>query len=150
MKPQIGKPCRRVVLLVLAFSASVMQVLGFSLPSQVVCQRADRPPRLEFFSDSCSCRHEEIPSCFDQNAHGVPCFGHACTDIHLKSPALLSASVCWNHTSVRGERCSPGVEPSLSEFAFFSLRPGPDDRGVSRAESPPPLSHLSVNSRLRC
>jgi hypothetical protein len=150
MKSQIGKSSRRLVLLALALSASVMQVLAFSLPSLVVCQRADRPPRLEFYFDSCSCSHEENPSCFDLSSRGIACFGHACTDIHLKSPALLSAAVRWNNTSVTGRQRSPGAEPGVSESAFFILRPGPENRGSPKAESPPPLSHLSVNSRLRC
>lgn len=150
MQTKIGKPCRRPVLLVLALLANVMQVLGCTLPSLVICHKANQPPRLEFYSDSCSCSQEETHSACDRIGHGVPCLGEACTDIHLKSHVLLTARAPWQRDSIKGPRRTPGLELRVFAPAFFDLRPLPDDRRLSKAESPPSLSPAYANSRLRC
>jgi len=148
MQFRIGKPCSRRLWLALAFFACLMHVLACALPSLVVCHKADRPPRLEFFSDSCSCFLEETHSCADQDAHGIPCVGEACTDIHLKSYILVTARSCGLRTSLSKERRISDPEQHASAFAFFSLRPLPEISAMPKAASPPPLS-CSI-SRLRC
>ena len=150
MQFKIGKPRRRFALLALALSASVLQVLGGSLPSLVVCHKGDRPPRVEFFSDSCSCRQAEFHPCFDPDRKGVPCLGESCTDVHLKSHVLIADRSYWHRASDKSKRRAHGAEPGASGFASFSLRPVPGDRGAPRAASPPPLSLLFSGSRLRC
>lgn len=150
MKPKIGKPCRRFVVLALALSACVMQVFCGSLPSLVVCHRGDRPPRVEFFSDSCSCRQEEIHSCSDQNKHAASCLGEACTDVHLKSHVLCTSRSQWRFAFEKSPRRSIEPERYACAYAAINLRPVADDRGAPRAESPPPLSLIYATFRLRC
>ena len=122
MQFRIGKPWDRRLWLVLAFLACFMQVLACALPSLVVCHKADRPPRLEFFSDSCSCRVEEIHSCTDQNEHGTPCLGEACTDIHLKSHSLVAARSHGPRVSLTGEQRASEPERHASGFASACAR----------------------------
>jgi len=150
MQHQIGTPRRRRVLLVLAMTASVMQVFGSALPSLVVCHRADRPPRLEFFSDSCSCRQADPHSCSPRSGHDAPCLEEDCTDVHLKSHLLPASRPLRLGASLKGQRRVFGPEAPISGVALSSRRPAADERGLPRAESPPPLSPPGLNSRLRC
>ena len=150
MQFKIGEPRRRLVWLALALSASVMQVLGSSLPSLVVCYKADRPPRVEFFSNSCSCRQADIHSCSPQGGHGAPCLEEDCTDVHLRSHVLLAAPPLHQRPFIRVRRLTPRSGWLMPGTAIISLRPEPNDRGAPRAEFPPPLSVLNANSPLRC
>jgi hypothetical protein len=150
MQPMIGKPGRRALWLALALTASVIQVLGSSLPSLVVCQKVDRPPRIEFFSDSCSCRQKAIHSYFDQNGNGVFRFGETCTDIFLQSHALLAAAARRQCHSANGTRRTLGPERHSIGSGFLCPQPMPGCFRALKAEPPPSLSLSRTNSRLRC
>jgi len=150
MQLQTGTPRRRRVLLVLALTASVMQVLSCTLPSLVVCHRVDRAPRLEFFSDSCSCRQADPHSCSPRSGHDASCLEEDCTDVHLKSHLMLTARPLRMGAHLKGQRRILGQESPVPGDAFSSRRPEADSRGLPRAESPPPLSLPGLNSRLRC
>ncbi len=94
MKPLNGNSRCRSLALFMALSSCALQVLGFSLPSLVVCYRADRSPQVEFFAGSCSCRQAARHS---DCQHGAPCLEAACTDIRLGAPAALIAAAIRHH-----------------------------------------------------
>ena len=150
MHLQTGKPLRRRLLSALALSASVMQVLGCALPSLVVCYKADRPPRVEFFSDSCSCHLEEIHSGSDRDGRGVPGLGGSCTDIHLNSHALFVARVNRQPASTPCPRHVSGSEAYAPGSVFANPLPAAATGGPPGAGSPPPFSLVCADSLLRC
>ncbi len=149
MQTRIGKPARRAAWLALALSASVIQVLGCALPSWVVCHKEDRPPRVEFFSDSCSCRLEKIHSCSDRNGHGDPGLGASCIDVHLQSHILITARANRQSPSAKSPRPVAGSEACAPGSTFANPRPAAACGGLPRAKSPPPLC-LACADSLRC
>lgn len=150
MKLRTGKFRRRSLLLALALTANVMQVLGGALPSRVVCLKADRPPQVEFFSGSCSCRQDEHHSCADRSQPCVPCLGERCTDIHLKSHGLFATRPFRLGASLRGQRYTPRPERLLSPSSFINLQAGLVLRVLIRSGPPPSLGPLFAESILRC
>ena len=144
MQLQIGKARRRRAWLVLALSASLIQVLGCMLPTMVLCHKDGRPPRLEFFSDSCSCSQADALACPPRDGHDAPCLENDCTDVPLKSHVLLAAAE---------RRPRPAVAARWAHPRPASVPAGPSAAGsafMTRAESPPPLPCAFSDSRLRC
>jgi hypothetical protein len=150
MKSQTGKFRRRLPWLALALTASVLQVISCALPSLVVCHKGDRPPQVEFFSDSCSCRRMTVHAGSDRSGNGVHGLGESCTDVHLKSHVLLPARTLRHDVSVAGSRCLPGPERAVSGSTVFRLRTLPRHRGAPGAVSPPFPTFLFTTILLRC
>jgi hypothetical protein len=147
MKPLNGTSrCRRLALL-LALSSCALQVLGFSLPSLVVCYRADRSPQVEFFAGSCACRqaarHSDCP-------HDAPCLEVACTDIRLGAPAAIIAATIRHHAPAGSGRFHRVNERPMSLTGAMDPRPACLRRGSPGASAPPLLSVTPASSRLRC
>ena len=138
--------CRRLTLF-LAFAACSLQVLSFSLPSLVVCFHDGRPPRVEFFTDSCSCRQEKGHSCGEHDQSGASCLESACLDVHLGSHSILAATVRPYRAHANGSRLMPATDSQASP---------PDLKGASAgrrgpfAEAPPPRSAPLASFQLRC
>ncbi len=141
--------CRQRLWLALAFMACVLQVLGLALPSLVVCYRTDRPPRVEFFSSSCSCRLEALhPGCqFD--ASGAPCLEASCTDLHLDSHPALTVAAPRHHAPGDLRQRLVAADRSAFGSAFLLLRLTSHRCGIAKMEGPPLVASFAA-SRLRC
>jgi hypothetical protein len=130
----------------LAFSACILQALSGSLPSLVVCCKPDRPPHVEFFSDSCSCR-QDVASCRGNDDHAIFCVAEKCIDIHLVSPAALAAPLKWQRPPGASRAALGGTVPTRTASAAFRL--GFQGFGMPRAAPPLPSASCAI-SRLRC
>lgn len=150
MKPVNGTSrCRRLALL-MALSSCALQILGSSLPSLVVCYRADRPPHIEFFTDSCSCRQATCHSDCRHEAPGSPRLETACTDIHLSAPAAITATASRHRPPAGCGRLNPVRERPMAITGATSPRLACHLRGSPGALAPPLLSVTPASSRLRC
>lgn len=135
--------------LALAGVACLAQSFSGVLPSQVVCLRGDRPAQAEFFSFSCSCRHESH-SCAGDDGHDGFRIVPGCVDIQLNCPALQAAagggrSVASAAARPRDPATSPAaLFPGLARPRRASSAPGLPWRGS------PPFSAPSPRPGLRC
>jgi hypothetical protein len=150
MKPLSGNPRRRRLALLLALTACALQVLGCSLSSLVVCYRADRPPQIEFFAASCSCRQESLHSCGEHEAPGASCLAAACTDVHLGSPAALTATARRHRAPACSSRHSLSPEQSGTRMPGIAPQPAAESCGMAQATAPPVPARMSGGVRLRC
>ncbi|MDD8012729.1 MAG: hypothetical protein PHX05_04550 [Acidobacteriota bacterium] len=142
--------CRQRPWLVMAFSACALQVLGLYLPSLVICYRTDRPPQIEFFADSCSCRQTASHSGCQHAAPGAPCLEAGCTDIQLVAPAAITAAASRHHAPDGYGRPAPANERPVAMTGATIPRPASHRRGRSGAAAPPLLAAMAASSRLRC
>jgi hypothetical protein len=142
--------CRRLALL-MALSSCAWQFLGFSLPSLVVCYRADRPPQVEFFADSCSCRQAARPSDCSHETPGTPGLEAACTDIRLGAPAAITVGAGRHQSPAGCGRLHPMNErPVAMSGATSPRRPACHRRGSPGASAPPLLAVTPASFRLLC
>jgi hypothetical protein len=150
MKPLNGTSrCRRLALL-MAFSSCALQILGFSLPSLVICYRADRSPQVEFFADSCSCRQAARHSDCQHDASAAPCLEAACTDIHLGAPAAITAAASRHHAPAGSGWLDPVNERPMAMTGATAHGPACHRLGSPGASAPPLLSVTPASFRLRC
>jgi hypothetical protein len=150
MKPLNGTSrCRRLALL-MALSSCALQVLGFSLPSLVVCYRADRPPQVELFADGCSCRQAACHSACQYDAPGAPCLEAACIDIHLGPPAMIAAAASRHHAPTASGRLDLVNERSMAMTGATAPQPARCRCGPPAASTPPLQLAMPAGSRLRC
>ena len=147
MKPLNGISRCRSLALFMALSSCALQVLGFSLPSLVVCYRADRSPQVEFFAGSCSCRQAAGHT---DRQHGAPCLEAACTDIRLGAPVAVIAAAIRHHSPSGSRRPDRVKERSMALTGALDPRSARHRRGGPGASAPPPLSVTLASPRLRC
>jgi hypothetical protein len=150
MTPLIGIPRWRRLALLMAAASFALQVLGFSLPSLVICFRDGRPPQVEFFAASCSCREAARRADHPHDAPGSPCLETACTDIHLGAPAALTAAASRHRSPEGSGRRNLLNELPLSMTGVTIPRPACHSRGRPGAAAPPLLAVTFASSPLRC
>jgi len=146
----IGTPRWRRLALLMAVSYCAMQVLGFSLPSLVICYRADRPPQVEFFAGSCSCHEAARHADRQHDAPGSPCLEADCTDIHLGAPAALTAAASRHRPAAGISRHSLSPDSLATRAPGMAPQPAAGSGGTPQATAPPVRARLFAGVQLRC
>jgi hypothetical protein len=134
----------------MALSSCALQVLGFSLPSLVICYRADRPPQVEFFAASCSCHEAACRADRQHDASGSPCLEATCTDIHLGAPAAFTAAASRFRPAAGISRHSLSPDQVATRATGLALQAAAGSGGTSQTTAPPFRARLFAGVQLRC